>query len=77
MGLREVTQQADLAGKLYRYAKEHHDQYPGVLDTHEILDVLATDHGWRLSLGIGNQGESFIDITILKTAFRHWEKTAL
>jgi hypothetical protein len=30
-----------------------------------------------LSLGIGNQGESFIDITILKTAFRHWEKTAL
>lgn len=77
MGLLEVTQHSDLAGKLYRYAKEHHVQYPGVLDTHEVLDLLATEHGWRLSLGIGNQGESFMDITIHKTAFHCWEETAL
>lgn len=76
MGLREVKENAELVGRLYRYAMEHRHLFPGIQDTHEIVDVLEIDRGWRLSLGIGNQGESFMDISIFKSAFNHWEETA-
>jgi hypothetical protein len=76
MGLREVRENAELVGRLYRYATEHRSLYPGIQDTHEIVDVLETDSNWRLSLGIGNQGESFMDITVFKSAFKYWEETA-
>lgn len=73
MGLKEVRDNAFLAKRLYQYIQANKELYPSINETVEVLDILEKPLGWRVTLGLGNQGESSIDAHVALADFARWQ----
>lgn len=65
MGLSSVKDNPELSRQLHAHILRNPSAHPGTTDFLEILNVQRFDSGWKVTVGLGNQGESVVDTTVL------------
>ena len=65
MGLSSVKSNPELARQLLAHILKHPSQHPGTSESIEVLDISRVSSGWKLTLGLSNQGESGIEALVL------------
>lgn len=65
MGLSSVKDNPELARQLHAHILKNPLQHPGTADSVEVLDISRVVSGWRVTVGLSNQGESGIDTLVL------------
>lgn len=65
MGLRSVRDNPELARQLHAHIQSNPDRYPATAGLVEVLDILRVKAGWRVTVGLSNQGESGVDALVL------------
>jgi hypothetical protein len=64
MGLRNVRENLEVASLLLAHVIAHPAQYPGTEGAIEALDIQPVNGAWRVTVGLGNQGESGVDALV-------------
>lgn len=65
MGLSSVKSNPELARQLLAHILKNPSHYPGTSESIEVLDISRVSSGWKLTLGLSNQGESGIEALVL------------
>lgn len=65
MGLRSVRENPELARQLFVHILENPSQHPGTAGSVEVLDIERFNVGWKVTVGLTNQGESGVGTLVL------------